>query len=113
MQSHTPELGPELELAGVEYAERGGRIVRVAVRIDGRVQWLSVDPSGDAARYAAKFGAFIGLCDDAAAGRLDVVVVPEPSALGDTRDEMMESLSRLAEAGALLRVTLAAQRRLK
>ena len=54
--------------------------------------------------YEKKFAEFIRLCQDARVSGVKQVVVATPSVIGDTRDEMVESLSRLAEAGLTLQV---------
>jgi hypothetical protein len=46
--------------------------------------------------YERKFPNFIRLCREIRAG--DYVVVATPHALGDTYDELIESLNRLADA---------------
>jgi dihydrodipicolinate synthase/N-acetylneuraminate lyase len=54
--------------------------------------------------YEKKFAGFIRLCQEARVSGVKQVVVATPSVIGDTRDEMVESLSRLAEAGLTLQV---------
>ena len=55
----------------------------------------------DAVRYAAKFDTLAQIAAARAAGEdsLDVLVVAHPSVLGDTYEELIQSLSLLAEAG--------------
>jgi hypothetical protein len=48
--------------------------------------------------YEQKFGDFLRMCDQARAGKLDVVVVHDPETLGDDYAEIVESLNRLADA---------------
>ena len=55
-------------------------------------------------RYEKKFGDFIRLCAEAKANGSAEVVVHYPWVLGDTYEELIESLSRLADAGLLLHV---------
>lgn len=55
--------------------------------------------------YETKFADFIRLCRDSAKSGIKQVVVANPSVIGDTHDELIESLSRLAEAGLSLSVT--------
>ena len=38
------------------------------------------------------------MCDEAKAGKLDVVLIHHPEVLGDNFDELVESLNRLADA---------------
>jgi len=54
--------------------------------------------------YEKKFADFIRLCAEAKANGSAEVVVPYPWVLGDTFEELIESLSRLADAGLLLHV---------
>ncbi|MFC1597898.1 hypothetical protein ACFL5Q_08230 [Planctomycetota bacterium] len=53
------------------------------------------DSSG-LAGYEEKSAEFIGMLKERAAG--DVVVIATPHALGDTYEEIIESLNRLADA---------------
>jgi hypothetical protein len=53
------------------------------------------DSSGLAA-YEQKFAEFIKMLKERATG--DVVVIATPHALGDTYDEIIESLNRVADA---------------
>ena len=54
--------------------------------------------------YEGKFADFIRLCSEAKAKGIQQVVIAYPWALGDTYEELIESLSRLADAGLLLQV---------
>ena len=54
--------------------------------------------------YEKKFADFIRLCSEAKSKGATQVVVAFPWALGDTYEELIESLSRLADAGLLLHV---------
>jgi hypothetical protein len=54
--------------------------------------------------YETKFADFMKMCDDAAKERVSVVIVPTPAVLGDTYEEIIESLSRLADANLSLRI---------
>lgn len=54
--------------------------------------------------YAEKFAGFIALCAEAQRQKLDAVIVSHPSVLGDTYAELIESLSRLADAGLALQI---------
>lgn len=58
------------------------------------------NPSG----YEKKFADFIQMCADLKAKGLTQVVIAHPSALGDNYEEMIESLSRLADAGLALNI---------
>ena len=57
-------------------------------------------PSG----YEEKFANFIRLCSEAKAKGATQVSVALPWVLGDTYEEIIESLARLADAGLLLHV---------
>jgi hypothetical protein len=54
--------------------------------------------------YESKYATFIRLCAKARADNVGHVVIAAPWVLGDTYDEIIESLSRLAEADLALRV---------
>jgi hypothetical protein len=54
--------------------------------------------------YESKYAEFIRLCAIAKAENIGHVIVAEPWVLGDTYDEIIESLTRLAEAGLALHV---------
>lgn len=54
--------------------------------------------------YATKFADFIRMCSDARKSGLKTIVVATPSVIGDNYAEIIESLSRLAEAGLGLNV---------
>lgn len=56
------------------------------------------------ANYETKFAEFIQACQDAKDAGLETLVIAQPWALGDTYEEIIESLSRLADAGLTLRV---------
>jgi dihydrodipicolinate synthase/N-acetylneuraminate lyase len=57
-------------------------------------------PSG----YERKFAEFIRLCRESKANGIPNIVVGFPSALGDNYEEVIESLSRLADAGLTLNI---------
>ena len=59
--------------------------------------------------YEKKFGDFIRLCAETKAAGVKQVVVAYPWVLGDNYEEVIESLSRLADAGLALRVQGRAQ----
>lgn len=48
--------------------------------------------------YEQKFADFIRMCEDAKRTGLQQIVVAHPSVIGDNYEEIIESLSRLAEA---------------
>lgn len=54
--------------------------------------------------YEQKFADFIRLCRESKKSGVKQVVVASPSVIGDNYDEIIESLSRLAEAGLALQV---------
>jgi sugar-specific transcriptional regulator TrmB len=47
--------------------------------------------------YETKFADFIRMCRDAKRSSLKEIVVAHPSVIGDNYEEIIESLSRLAE----------------
>jgi dihydrodipicolinate synthase/N-acetylneuraminate lyase len=59
-----------------------------------------IPPAG----YEAKFENFIKLCMTAKAKGASEVIVTTPGVIGDTYDEVIESLSRLADAGLSLHI---------
>ena len=54
--------------------------------------------------YEKKFADFIRLCSEAKAKGTAQIVIGYPWALGDNYEELIESLSRLADAGLTLHV---------
>lgn len=54
--------------------------------------------------YEKKFADFIRLCSEAKAKGLTKVIVPNPFMLGDNYAELIESVSRLADAGLALEI---------
>lgn len=62
------------------------------------------------ANYETKFADFIRLCRDSSESGVKQVVIANPSVIGDTHDELIESLSRLAEAGLSLNIAKAESR---
>lgn len=56
------------------------------------------------ADYENMFADFIRLCEDAKRNGVETVIVAAPWVIGDTYDEVIESLSRLAESGLALRI---------
>ena len=59
---------------------------------------------GTPPNYEQKFADFIKLCEEAKANGIQQVVIAQPWAIGDTYDEVVESLSRLADAGLTLHI---------
>lgn len=58
-------------------------------------------PSG----YERKFADFIKLCAETKAKGISEIVVGYPWVLGDNYEELVESLSRLADAGLSLHIS--------
>jgi hypothetical protein len=54
--------------------------------------------------YEVKFADFIRLCLDAKAKGLSQITVAYPWVIGDNSEEVIESLSRLADAGLSLHI---------
>ena len=54
--------------------------------------------------YEKKFADFIRLCSEAKTKGVTQVTVAFPWVLGDTYEEVIESLSRVADAGLLLQI---------
>jgi len=48
--------------------------------------------------YVKKFSDFIEMCEKAKQDNIPQVIINHPSVLGDTYEEVIESLSRLADA---------------
>ena len=55
--------------------------------------------------YEKKFGNFIKLCADSKVNGVGEIAAGYPWVLGDNYEELIESLSRLADAGLSLRIT--------
>jgi hypothetical protein len=55
--------------------------------------------------YEGKFAGFIRACDKAKAEKIPHVIVAQPQVLGDTYEEVIESLWRLSDAGLALLIT--------
>ena len=55
--------------------------------------------------YVKKFSDFIEMCEKARQDNIPQVIIHHPSVLGDNYEEVVESLSRLADAGLPLRIT--------
>jgi hypothetical protein len=54
--------------------------------------------------YEKKFADFIKLCAETNAKGIKEIVIAYPWVLGDTYEELIESLSRLADAGLSLHI---------
>lgn len=54
--------------------------------------------------YEQKFANLIKLCEKTKADGIENIIVTWPWVIGDTYDEMVESLSRIADAGLVLHV---------
>jgi len=54
--------------------------------------------------YETKFADFSRLCAEAKANGTAQIIIGYPWALGDTYEELIESLSRLADAGLTLHI---------
>jgi hypothetical protein len=54
--------------------------------------------------YEQKFATLFTLCEDAASGNFEAVIIAYPEVLGDNYEEMMINLSLLANAGLLVAV---------
>ncbi len=52
--------------------------------------------------YEEKFASLLDLCDEAASGAFDVVIIAYPEILGDSEEEIIRNLSLLSDAGLLL-----------
>ena len=59
--------------------------------------------------YEKKFADFTKMCADLKAKGIKQVVVANPVALGDNYEEMIESLSRLVDAGLSLNIAARAE----
>jgi hypothetical protein len=62
--------------------------------------------------HSDTFVEFLRKCDEAARENSRTVVIDDPYALGDGPAELVEGLSRLADAGLCLRILRPADRRL-
>lgn len=56
------------------------------------------------ANYEQKFADFITMCQESKQAGIEEVAVAYPWVLGDTYEEIIESLSRLADAGLSLHI---------
>lgn len=55
--------------------------------------------------YEQKFADFIRMCTELKSQSVQTVLVQHPQILGDNYDELIESLSQLADAGLALQIT--------
>jgi hypothetical protein len=56
------------------------------------------------APYEIKFGGWIRAVADAKAGGIDSIIISDPWVIGDTYEEIVKSLSRLAGSGVALEI---------
>ena len=54
--------------------------------------------------YNQKFATFFELCNDAASGTFEVVIIAFPEVLGDTYDELVSNLWHASKAGLLVAI---------
>jgi hypothetical protein len=54
--------------------------------------------------YETKFANFIRMCEETKADGIKDIIVASYKAIGDTDEEMQESLARLADAGLTLHI---------
>ena len=61
--------------------------------------------------YEQKFAGLLQMCEDAKRKGIECVVVAEPQVLGDTYEELVESLNRISDARLALSIVPRADRR--
>ncbi|MGA2253510.1 MAG: hypothetical protein ABSG53_02520 [Thermoguttaceae bacterium] len=54
--------------------------------------------------YEQKFASLLTICEDAASGKYEAVIIAYPQVLGDSYEEVMINLQQLAKAGLLVAV---------
>ncbi len=59
--------------------------------------------------YEEKFAGFLRLCEEAATGTFQIVVVAFPAILGDDYDELIRNLARSADVGLLVAIAKAGE----
>lgn len=64
-----------------------------------------IQPNNKSEPYEKKFASFIKMCNKAKHDNIPTVIISHPRVLGDNYEEIVESLSRLAEVGLLLQIT--------
>jgi hypothetical protein len=64
----------------------------------------------DLTAYETKFADFLAMCADNAARGVEGILIDEPLMLGDTYEEVVESLNRLADAKLTLMIRPRAER---
>jgi len=64
-----------------------------------------IQPNGNSENYEEKFASFIKMCEEAKQDNIPQVIISRPQDLGDNYEEIVENLSRLAEAGLSLQIT--------
>ena len=55
-------------------------------------------------QYETKFASFIQICQQAKRDHVPTLIVANPQVLGDTYEELIESLSRLSDAKLSLQI---------
>ena len=60
--------------------------------------------NGRTSPYEQKFAGFIKVCGKANPSGQDVLIIDHPEVIGDTYDEIVESLNRLGDAGLNLAI---------
>jgi hypothetical protein len=54
--------------------------------------------------YEKKFSGLLRMCEEAKRGDFEIVIVAKPEVLGDSYDELIESLRHCAKAGLLVAI---------
>ena len=55
--------------------------------------------------YEEKFSGLFDICEQAESGKYEAVIIKYPEVLGDTEEELIRSMSLIADAGLVLIVT--------
>jgi hypothetical protein len=64
-----------------------------------------IQPNNNSESYEKKFASFIAMCEKAKQDNIPTVILSHLQILGDTYEEIIESLTRLADAGLSLQIT--------
>jgi len=64
-----------------------------------------IQPNDNPENYETKFASFIEMCEKAKQDNIPNVIISRPQALGDSYEEIIESLARLAEAKLSLQIS--------
>lgn len=64
-----------------------------------------IQPNNNSENYEKKFASFITMCQKAKKDNIPTVIISHPQVVGDTYEEIIESLACLAEAGLSLQIT--------